>query len=70
MTSPADLLTAAEVAALKGCDESTVTRAARAEEIPARRLGRAWVIRRADAERWQPRTVGRPKIYAPSRKAE
>lgn len=66
----AQLLTPAEVAALRGCSISTVCAACRDGTLRASRIGRAWAIDRRAAERWRPRPVGwrkgRPRVITTS----
>lgn len=53
-------ISAAEVAALKRVSPQSVTAALRAGRLPGRRVGRMWLVRRADARVWEP--IGhRPK---------
>lgn len=60
--NPDDILTAAEVAVLKGVEVQTVTQACRPPgRLPARKAGGTWLIRRADAEAWTPRPSRKKK---------
>lgn len=61
--SPDDLLTVAQVAALKGCSERTIRSAAEQGKLAGQRIGWAWLFRRGDIEDWTARPVGRPKLY-------
>lgn len=54
------LLDVADAAQLKGVHPHTVRAAIRSGSLPARRLGRGFLIQRRDLERWAPRPVGRP----------
>ena len=47
-----ELLSVPEVARLAGVSEWIVRRAIHAGELEAQRVGRAWAIRRGDAEDW------------------
>jgi excisionase family DNA binding protein len=55
-----NLLDVHSAAGLKGVHPHTVRAAIRQSSLPARRLGRGFLIRRKDLERWQPRRAGRP----------
>lgn len=63
--SEVGLMTGEEVAALKGCDPTTVRRWARRGEIPVVQVGTGrsakYLYRRTDAEKFVPNTVGAPQ---------
>lgn len=69
MTDQEEWLTASQVAAMKRIGSKrvsaqSVTAACREGRLQGQRAGRIWIIRRADAEKWQP--VGhRPKKPVP-----
>lgn len=54
-----DLLTVPEVAALKGVTRTAVMYAIQDGRVPAVRVGRNWVVTRADAEAYAPRPYRR-----------
>lgn len=58
------LMSAADVAVLRGCAETTVRAALRDGTLRGRQVGRTWVISRHAAEAWTPRPVG----WAPGRR--
>jgi len=58
--SPAGSIDVAAAAAEKRVHPHTVRAAINSGELPARRIGRAFLIDRRDVARWQPRGVGRP----------
>lgn len=66
---PGTLINVAEAAAEKRVHPHTVRSAINSGELPARRLGRAFLIQRSDLARWQPRPVGRP-VTGPRRDAD
>jgi excisionase family DNA binding protein len=47
-----DVLTLEEAASFLRCSPDTVRRRARAGELPAAKLGRAWRFRRAELDQW------------------
>jgi excisionase family DNA binding protein len=47
-----DVLTVEEAAEFLRCSPDTVKRRARAGELPASKIGRAWRFRRADLDAW------------------
>ena len=47
-----DVLTLEEAASFLRCSPDTVKRRARAGELPAAKIGRAWRFRRADLDQW------------------
>lgn len=55
-----EILTATEVAVLRGVSVQAVTQACRTGRLQARKAGGTWLIRRADALAWQPREKRRP----------
>jgi excisionase family DNA binding protein len=56
-----DLIPLAEAAQILKLGVSTVRQHATAGHIPgARRIGRNWVFRRGDVEKWKPARRGRP----------
>jgi excisionase family DNA binding protein len=64
-----DLLTVPQVVAMTRLDRSVVQRACQRGQLKAAKLGRDWLIERADAERWsaEDRRPGRKaKIKASS----
>lgn len=64
MGRPVDLMSVTQVAALKGVTRRAVLSAITAGTLPAQRVGRQWLLRPADLERWQPRrdwAPGRPR---------
>lgn len=66
---PGTLINVADAAAEKRVHPHTVRSAINSGELPARRLGRAFLIQRSDFARWQPRPVGRP-VTGPRREAD
>lgn len=52
------------VATVKGVHANTVRAAIHSGELPARRLGRGFLVQASDVESWQPRSVGRPRRQA------
>lgn len=58
-----DFLSIAQVAALSGHDRSWVKRHCASGRLPAIKVGRAWLVERADAERWS------AEVRRPGRKA-
>lgn len=58
----ADLLTVQEAAHERGCAARTIQRAIERGRLPAFRVGRAWVIARADLEQWRPGPCLRPGL--------
>lgn len=52
MSTMHDVLTVKEAAEFLRCSPDTVKRRARAGELPASKIGRAWRFRRADLDRW------------------
>jgi hypothetical protein len=61
------LLTVPQVAALKGVTEAAIRHACSRGAIPADRLGSRWIIRKSDAEAWEPNPkMGRPKKATPT----
>lgn len=58
--APGALVDVATAAQDKGVHPHTVRSAIKTGSLPARRLGRAFLIQRSDLARWQPRPVGRP----------
>ena len=56
------LLTTAQTAEIAGLHQATIRRLCASGLLPARRVGRAWVIRRQDIARLETRPrVGRPQ---------
>src|SRR5688572_5987447 len=56
------LMTVTQVAALKGVTERAIRSAISRGSIRADQIGSRWVIRKSDAEQWQPNlNMGRPK---------
>ena len=47
-----ELLSVMQAAALIGVDRTVISRAIRQERLPARQVGRGYIIRRADFEAW------------------
>lgn len=67
--TPGALVDVASAATEKRVHPHTVRSAIRSGDLPARRLGRAFLIQRSDLARWQPRPVGRP-VTGPRREAD
>lgn len=67
--TPEALVDVATAAAEKRVHPHTVRGAIRTGLLPARRLGRAFLIQQSDLVRWQPRPVGRP-VAGPPREAD
>ncbi len=55
------LLDVPKAAAAKGVHPHTIRAAIKNGHLPARRLARGFLVHRRDLERWQPRSVGRPR---------
>ena len=55
------LLSVPEAASLKEVHPHTIRAAVKSGQVPARRLARGFLIHRRDLERWEPRSVGRPR---------
>ena len=59
---PPQIISAPEAAREKNVDVSTVTRAIADGKLPAYRMGKRWIIKKADLDRWEPdRKRGRPR---------
>ena len=58
--SPDDLLTVDEASELSGVPPTTLRENARKGRLPARKMGRDWVFRRADVMAFEHRGPGRP----------
>lgn len=58
-----DFFTMADAAQVKGVSYHTVSRAARKGTIVTHRVGRAYLIARADLEAWRPMKERAPKKY-------
>lgn len=62
-----NLMTAPEVAALKGVTRQGVHKAIKTGMLRAERVGGVWIIKREDAEAWTPyANMGRPKKSPPA----
>ena len=63
------LVTGAETARLLGLSPTRVMTLIREGRLPARKVGRQWVLRLEDVERFRdtPRPAGRPRKPAPDR---
>ena len=63
--SPRDMVSTREAAALAGVSDKWIRRLAESGKIPARRVGRTWVVSAAAAARFQRHpTAGRPRLSA------
>lgn len=54
-------LTVAQAAKLLGLSERQVRTHARAGRLPGQLVGRVWIFRREDVQRFKPRPRGRPR---------
>lgn len=59
--SPDDLLSTAEAAAELGIKQPRLNVLLNAGRLPARRIGKVWIIRRADLDLVRDRPPGRPR---------
>jgi excisionase family DNA binding protein len=56
-----ELVTADQAAQIIGVTDAHIRWLIRHSHLPATKLGWSWLIRRADAERYRRRPVGRPR---------